>query len=221
MDGAKQDQPAFHQLVVDRLADRLLPLLAFAQLVQRADAVPVRQKRGPPERGVKSQKLRTAFGDLAQEIALAGAQRTFAALELCLVQPPLVAVGDHEPAAIGQARVIPALSHGRAVGTILLVERFFPGLGFYGQVVSADAEEVLDRPCTAARPGVVDRVLGIVLAMLEAENFIEDRLNNLLARIGFAADPLSFQTILGGAKLGRVSSAAPASERWLATASTS
>ena len=56
----------------------------------------------------------------------------------------------------------------------------------------------------AARSGMVDGVLGVVLAAVEAENLIEDRLDDLLARIGFATDPFSFQVRAGSPKLARV-----------------
>ncbi len=73
-----------------------------------------------------------------------------------------------------------------------------------GTIVAADAEEVLDRAGVAARPGVVDRVLGVVLAAVEAEHFVQDRLDDLLPRVGFAADPFAFQAVAGGLKLAGV-----------------
>ncbi len=51
---------------------------------------------------------------------------------------------------------------------------------------------------------MVDRVFGVVFAAVEAENLVQDGLDDFLARIGFAADPLSFQVCAGSPKLARV-----------------
>lgn len=52
-------------------------------------------------------------------------------------------------------------------------------------------------------------MFGVVLGAVEAEHLVEDRLDDLLPRIGFAAYPFAFQAFAGGLKLAGVQQRRP------------
>ena len=114
-----------------------------------------------------------------------------APLQLGLVEPPFRSVGDDKPAQTGKGRILKPLSDRRAAGGVLLIQRFSPTLGLQGDRIARYEEVILDGAGLPARPRVLHRVLRVVLAAIETEEVVEDRLDHLFAGVRLAREPLS------------------------------
>ena len=127
LDFAVELQPGLDQLVVQAVADLLLPLLVLPpQFVQAADAVAVGHEGAAAERGAETQERLAVLQQVLQQVALAGAQRALAALQLRLVKPPFRSVGHDEPAKTGKGRVLERLPHRGAARTSPFRQAAFP-----------------------------------------------------------------------------------------------